>query len=141
MKNKRFNAADVLMILVALISVLAIIMRINHGVNGKYLKDETYNITVTASGLTEEDVKELSVGAGVSDGKGKTVGTLSEGYWIGEPDENGLMTLEAGISCSGIITENGFLSGGVLYKKGDSAVVTMGKLKLTVTVTDFVKTE
>ena len=58
MKNKRFNSADVLMILIALVSVLAIIMRINHGVNGKYLKDETYNIIVTASGLTEEDVKK-----------------------------------------------------------------------------------
>lgn len=140
MKNKRFNIADALIIVVAVACVIGIVIRANHKKNGKYLEDETYNITFSASALTAEDVKDLTVGAKVvTDGK-KTVGTLHEGYWT-ELDEDGTYTLKASVTCRGIVTEKGFLSDGKLYCKGDVIGVTVGKLKLTVTVTDFVKSE
>ena len=109
--------------------------------SGKYLKDETYKITFTSSGLTAEQTAELTVGTKFKTESGVVFGTLTEGYWT-EPEKNpDTFTLTAAVVCSGIVNETGFLSDGELYRKGDTVKIEGGKLSLNVTVTGFEKSE
>ncbi len=129
------------MICVAVICLLGIIMRLTHFNSGRYLGEEEYKITFTASGLTENEVRGIKVGAALKTDKDAYFGTLAEGYWT-EP-ENGADTfaLTASAVCRGTLTETGILTGGYLYLKGDTAVVESGDLKLTVTIVGYEKTE
>ena len=139
-KNKKINIADIAIIAVALICIVGAVIRISHSKNGRYLKDETYKITFTASGLTADDTAKLTAGIRFRTG-GVPFGTLAEGYWTEPEKDSGAFTLKAAVISSGIITETGFLSDGTLYRKGDTVKIESGKLTLTATLTGFEKAE
>ena len=140
MSKRTFNTADAIIVVVAFISVLCLIMRITHTGSGKYLKEEDYKITFTASAVTEEDAAKLKVGDKFRVEDGTAFGTLTEGYRIDDTGD-GKADVTAAVICRGTVTETGLFTYGEIRRVGDKLTVTSGDLKLEITVVSFEKAE
>lgn len=135
MKNKKLNAADIMLILVLVLCAAGIVIRAFRLPLLPSVSDKEYRIQFTAK-TDAETLEKITAGTEFKESAGVTL-RLLEGYWI--KTEDGAPVLYGELVMKGRITESGFESGGKFYHTADVLELEGKDIRLSAEITDFVE--